>query len=138
MSRAAERSPAVVEILEQPISELADLRDWLATFLWFVRLFNRAIGLVPVLEPTELERLLDLLARIPDATILRLVRLLGQVPDDDVMALVTGLSKLSPTAARRSIKLMAGVVKTVSRWAAMEPWPARPGPLLRPASRLMR
>ena len=96
-------------------AELADLRDWLGTFLWFVRLFNRAIGLVPVLEPTELERLLDLLARIPDDAILRIVRLLGQLPDDDVLALVTGLSKLSPTAARRSIKLMAGVVKTVGR-----------------------
>ena len=80
-----------------------------------MRLFNRAIGLVPVLEPTELERLLDLLARIPDDTILRLVRLLGQLPDDDVLALASGLSKLSPTAARRSIKLMAGVVKTVGR-----------------------
>jgi DNA-binding transcriptional regulator GbsR (MarR family) len=110
---AADAAAAAAEFAND--SELADLRDWLATFLWFVRLFNRAIGLVPVLEPTELERLLDLLARIPDATILRLVRLLGQVPDDDVMALVTGLSKLSPTAARRSIKLMAGVVKTVSR-----------------------
>jgi len=80
-----------------------------------VRLFNRAIGLVPVLEPAELEHLLDLLARIPDDTILRLVRLLGQLPDDDVLALVSGLSRLSPTAARRSIKLMAGIVQTVGR-----------------------
>jgi DNA-binding transcriptional regulator GbsR (MarR family) len=96
-------------------AELADLRDWLATFLWFVRLFNRAIGLVPVLEPTELERLLDLLARIPDETILGLVRLLGQVPAEDVLDLATGLSKLSPAAARRSLKLMAGVVRTVGR-----------------------
>ena len=95
--------------------ELADMRDWLETFLWFVRLFNRAIGLVPVIEPTELEHLLDLLARIPDETILRLVRLLGQLPDEDVLALVGGMSSLSPTAARRSLRLMAGVVKTVGR-----------------------
>lgn len=110
---AADAAAAAAEYVDDP--ELADLRDWLATFLWFVRLFNRAIGLVPVLEPTELERVLDLLARIPDDTILRLVRLLGQLPDDDVLALATGLSKLSPAAARRSIKLMAGVVRTVGR-----------------------
>ena len=110
---AADATTAAVEYPDD--AELADLRDWLATFLWFVRLFNRAIGLVPVLEPTELERLLDLLARIPDDTILRLVRLLGQLPDDDVLALVTSLSKLSPTAAGRSLKLMSGVIRTVGR-----------------------
>lgn len=110
---AAEATTAAAEFPGS--SELAELRDWLATFLWFVRLFNRAIGLVPVLQPAELEHLLDLLARIPDDTILRLVRLLGQLPDDDVLALVGAMSKLSPGAARRSIKLMAGVVKTVGR-----------------------
>ncbi|MGH2512335.1 MAG: GbsR/MarR family transcriptional regulator [Candidatus Limnocylindrales bacterium] len=110
---AAEAATAALEFPDDV--ELTDLRDWLATFLWFVWLFNRAIGLVPVLEPTELERLLDLLARIPDETILRLVRLLGQLPDDDVLGLVTALSNLSPKAARRSIKLMAGVVRTVGR-----------------------
>ncbi len=110
---AADATAAAAEYPDDP--ELADLRDWLATFLWFVRLFNRAIGLVPVLEPAELERLLDLLARIPDDTILRLVRLLGQLPEEEVLGLVTGLSRLSPTAARRSLKLMSGVVRTVGR-----------------------
>src|SRR5437773_2976264 len=36
--------------------ELAALRDWLLAFNAFVRLFDRAVGLVPKLEPRELER----------------------------------------------------------------------------------
>jgi DNA-binding transcriptional regulator GbsR (MarR family) len=96
-------------------TELAALRDWLAAFLVFVRLFDRAVGLVPQLEPRELERSLQLLGRIPDATILRLFDLLGGLDDDDVIDLIDALSRLSPTAARRATKLMSGVVKTVAR-----------------------
>ena len=96
-------------------AELAALREWLAAFLVFVRLFDRAVGLVPQLEPRELERSLQLLGRIPDATILRLFDLLGGLDDDDVIDLIDALSRLSPTAARRATKLMSGVVKTVAR-----------------------
>jgi DNA-binding transcriptional regulator GbsR (MarR family) len=96
-------------------TELRALREWLAAFLVFVRLFDRAVGLVPQLEPRELERSLQLLGRIPDATILRLFDLLSGLPDQDVIDLVDALSHLSPTAARRATKLMSGVVRTVSR-----------------------
>jgi DNA-binding transcriptional regulator GbsR (MarR family) len=96
-------------------SDLAGLRDWLSTFLVFVRLFDRAVGLVPQLEPRELERGLRLLGEVPDETILRLVHLLGGLDDHDVLELVDALSRLSPTAARRATKLMSGVVRTVSR-----------------------
>jgi len=95
--------------------ELAALRDWLVAFNAFVRLFDRAVGLVPQLEPRELERSLQLLGRIPDSTILRLFDLLGGLPDQDVIDLVDALSRLSPTAARRATKLMSGVVRTVAR-----------------------
>ena len=95
--------------------ELVRLRDWLASFVTFVRLFDRAVGLVPQLEPRELERSLELLGRIPDATILRLFDLLGGLDDGDVLDLVDALSRLSPTAARRATKLMSGVVRTVAR-----------------------
>jgi DNA-binding transcriptional regulator GbsR (MarR family) len=95
--------------------ELAALREWLAAFLVFVRLFDRAVGLVPQLEPRELERALSLLGRIPDATILRLFDLLGGLPDQDVIDLVNAVSHLSPGAARRATKLMSGVVRTVAR-----------------------
>ena len=96
-------------------AELAALRDWLAAFLVFVRLFDRAVGLVPQVEPRELERSLQLLGRVPDTTILRLFDLLAGLPDQDVIDLVETLSRLSPGAARRATKLMSGVVRTVSR-----------------------
>lgn len=104
---------AARDLPEDP--ELRALREWLGRFLGFVRLFGRAIGLVPVIEPDELERLLGLLARMPDETILRLVRLLGELPDDEIVSLVDGLSRLSPAGARRATKLMSGVVRTVGR-----------------------
>lgn len=95
--------------------DLGNLRDWVGTFLVFVRLFDRAVGLVPRLEPRELERTLRLLGEVPDDTILRLVKLLDALPDDDVLELVEAVSRLSATAARRATKLMSGVVRTVGR-----------------------
>jgi len=95
--------------------ELQRLSEWLATFLVFVQLFDRAVGLVPQIEPRELERGLKLLGRVPDRTVLRLFGLLGGLEDDDVLELVDAVSRLSPKAARRATKLMSGVVRTVSR-----------------------
>jgi DNA-binding transcriptional regulator GbsR (MarR family) len=112
---AKEREAAAAIIANPDDQELAALHDWLSAFLVFVRLFDRAVGLVPQLDPRELERSLHLLGRIPDSTILRLFDLLGGLPDDDVIDLVEALSRLSPTAARRATKLMSGVIRTVSR-----------------------
>jgi DNA-binding transcriptional regulator GbsR (MarR family) len=95
--------------------ELARLRDWLVTFNSFVRLFDRAVGLIPKFEPRELERGMRLLGEVSDETVLRLVHLLGGLPDEDVLGLIEALSRLSPTAARRATKLMSGVVRTVGR-----------------------
>jgi DNA-binding transcriptional regulator GbsR (MarR family) len=95
--------------------DVAALREWITTFLVFVRLFDRAVGLLPRLEPRELERALRLLGDVPDDAVLRLVRLLDGLPDDDVLELVEAVSRLSPTAARRATKLMSGVVRTVGR-----------------------
>lgn len=110
---AAEASAAATAAPDDP--ELARLSEWLGAFLVFVQLFDRAVGLVPQLEPRELERSLQLLGRVPDRTILRLFDLLGGLPDDDVLDLVEVVSRLSPSAARRATKLMSGVVRTVSR-----------------------
>ena len=112
---AKEREAADALATNPSDAELAALREWLSAFLVFVRLFDRAVGLVPQLEPRELERSLQLLGRIPDATILRLFDLLGGLDDGDVIDLIEALSRLSPTAARRATKLMSGVVKTVAR-----------------------
>jgi DNA-binding transcriptional regulator GbsR (MarR family) len=96
-------------------TDLAELRDWLLSFFDFVRLFDRAIGIIPQLDPRELERALRLVGRIPDETALRLVRLLVAIPDDDVVPLLDAMSRLSPRGARRATKLIAGVVRTVRR-----------------------
>jgi DNA-binding transcriptional regulator GbsR (MarR family) len=111
--KAAEASAAAAA--DPDDTELAALRDWLGAFLVFVRLFDRALGLVPQLEPRELERGLNLLGRIPNDTILRLFDLLGGLPDEDILDLVDALSRLSPTSARRATRLMSGVVRTVAR-----------------------
>src|SRR5919112_1440189 len=81
----------------------------------FVRLFDRAVGLIPKLAPRELERGMRLLGEVSDETVLRLVHLLGSLDDSDVLELVEALSRLSPTAARRATRLMSGVVRTVAR-----------------------
>jgi DNA-binding transcriptional regulator GbsR (MarR family) len=109
----ADANAALVQHPGDP--DLLRLRDWLSTFLVFVRLFDRAVGLVSRLEPTELERALRLLGEVPDETVLRLVRLLDGLPDEDVLGLVEALSRLSPASARRATTLMSGVVRTLAR-----------------------
>ena len=109
------REVAAASLANPSDRDLTALREWLSTFLVFVRLFDRAVGLVPRLEPRELERGLRLLGEVPDDAILRLVKLLDGLPDDDVLNLVEALSHLSPTAARRATKLMSGVIRTVGR-----------------------
>jgi DNA-binding transcriptional ArsR family regulator len=126
--RKVREGDPIVAVLEQTLADtsvalsrhpqdgdLIRLRDWLSTFLVFVRLFDRAVGLVSRLEPTELERALRLLGEVPDESIMRLVRLLDDLPDEDVLGLVDALSRLSPTSARRATTLMSGVVKTLAR-----------------------
>jgi DNA-binding transcriptional regulator GbsR (MarR family) len=126
--RKVREGDPIIEVLEKTLleanaaiathpadPELLRLRDWLSTFLVFVRLFDRAVGLVSRLEPTELERALRLLGEVPDDTILRLVKLLDGLPDDDVLGLVEALSRLSPASARRATTLMSGVVSKLAR-----------------------
>ena len=95
--------------------ELVDLRNWLSAFLVFVRLFDRAVSLVPQVEPRTLERGLRLLAQVPDDTALRLFRLLEAVDDNDVLALLESLSRLSPTNAGRALGLFGGALRTLRR-----------------------
>ena len=78
-------------------ADLLRLRDWLSTFLVFVRLFDRAVGLVSRLEPTRARAGPACWAEVPDDTILRLDHLLDGLADEDVLGLVDALSRLSPT-----------------------------------------
>ncbi len=95
--------------------ELADLRDWLADFLEFVRLFDRVAALVAQVPPRDLERAMRLAGRVPDDTVLRMLDLLAALPDDDVLPLVDGLARLSPAAASRAVRLFAGVLRRLAR-----------------------
>ncbi len=126
--RKVREGDPIIVVLEQTLTDtsvalqrhpgdldLVRLRDWLTTFLVFVRLFDRAVGLVSRLEPSELERALRLLGEVPDDSIMRLIKLLDGLPDDDVLGLVEALSRLSPTSARRATTLMSGVVRTLVR-----------------------
>ena len=96
-------------------AELVELQNWLSAFLVFVRLFDRAVSLVPRLEPRELERGLHLLSKVSDDTVLRLFSLLESLDDDDLIALVDSMSRLSPTSAKRAVGLFGGVLKTLRR-----------------------
>ena len=96
-------------------NELKELQNWLSAFLVFVRLFDRAVGLVPLVEPRELERGLRLLGHVPDDAVLRLFKLLDALDEEDVLKLIDSLSRLSPAAARRSVGLISGVVRTLGR-----------------------
>ena len=126
--RKVREGDPIVDVIEKTTAQAVDaarqhpsdldllrLRDWLTAFAGFVRLFDRAVGLIPKLEPRELERGMRLLGEVSDDTFLRLVHLLGGLPDEDVLELVEALSRLSPGAARRATKLMSGVVRTVAR-----------------------
>lgn len=90
-------------------AELASLRDWLAGFVDFVELVDRALTLIPELEPHELEQVMRIFGQLPDRTVLRLFRLLTTIPEKDATALIGGLSQLSPAALRR----VAGLVRAL-------------------------
>jgi DNA-binding transcriptional regulator GbsR (MarR family) len=118
----------VIAVLEQTLTEAGDavaanpddgelieLQRWLSAFLVFVRLFDRAIGIVPQIEPRELERGLRLLGRVPDDAVLRLFHLLDDLDEEDVLRLIDSLSRLSPSSARRAVGLISGVVRTLGR-----------------------
>lgn len=81
--------------------EATRLRDWLAEFLGFVRLFDRAVGLVARAESGEIARGFAVLARLDDATLDRLLRLFGSLPDDELARTLEAVSHVSPATARR-------------------------------------
>ncbi len=81
-------------------AELTELAAWLADFLAFVRLFDRAIGIVPGLEPRQVEAGLRLLGALSDETVRRLIALGTALPADDLVPLLEALAELSPAQAR--------------------------------------
>lgn len=81
--------------------ESVRLRDWMTELLGFLRLFERAVGVLARAESTEIARGFSVLARIPDESLDRLLRLLGSLPEDDLASTIDAVSRVSPTVARR-------------------------------------
>ncbi len=97
--------------------EITRLRDWLTEFLGFVRLFDRAVGLVARAETAEIARGFAVLARLSDETLDRLLRLLGSLPEDELASTLEAISTVSPSVARRVLSA-AGRAARVGRSAS--------------------
>jgi len=95
-------------------AEVAALRSWLEDFHGFVRLFDRAVGVVARAESSEIARGFAVLARVPDESLDRLLRLFAQLPEDELASTLEAISRASPTTARRVLKA-AGQVARLGR-----------------------
>jgi DNA-binding transcriptional regulator GbsR (MarR family) len=91
--------------------EATQLRDWLAEFMGFVRLFDRAVGLVARADSREIARGFAVLARLDDVTLDRLLRLFGSLPDDELAATLESISHVSPSIARRVLQAAGRVAR---------------------------
>jgi DNA-binding transcriptional regulator GbsR (MarR family) len=81
--------------------EAARVRDWLVELLGFLRLFERAVGVLARAESNEISRGFAVLARIPDGSLDRLLRLLASLPEDELAGTIEAVSRVSPRVARR-------------------------------------
>lgn len=85
-------------------ADAAQLRDWLLEFHGFVRLFDRAIGLIARADSGEIARGFAVLARLDDGSLDRLLQLFGSLPADELAATLAAISRVSPATARRVLK----------------------------------
>jgi hypothetical protein len=81
--------------------EAARLQAWLLELLGFLRLFERAVGLLARAESVEIARGFAVLARIPDESLDRLLRLFASLPEDELAGTIEAISRVSPGVARR-------------------------------------
>jgi DNA-binding transcriptional regulator GbsR (MarR family) len=81
--------------------EAARLRAWLLELLGFLRLFERAVGMLARAESAEIARGFSVLARIPDESLDRLLRLFASLPEDELASTIEAVSRVSPGVARR-------------------------------------
>ena len=91
--------------------EVAELRAWLTDFLAFVRLFDRAVGLVGRAETTEIARGFAVLSHLSDETLDRLLRLSATLPERELVDTIESVSKVSPTVARRVMQTAGRVAR---------------------------
>ena len=81
--------------------EAVRLRDWVAEIEGFVRLFDRALRTLSRADTEEIARGFAVFARLPDESLDRLLRLFGSLPEEELARTLDGISRVSPTTARR-------------------------------------
>ena len=69
--------------------------------LGFLRLFERAVGLLARAESAEIARGFSVLARVPDESLDRLLRLFASLPEEELAGTIEAVSRVSPGVARR-------------------------------------
>lgn len=82
-----------------------DLRQRLDELVVFVQLFDRGIATVVRTNSADLKTLFTVLGRLDDESLGRLIALLASVPEDELAASATAISRLSPSLARRMLRL---------------------------------
>jgi len=85
----------------------ADLKRRLDELVVFVHLFDKGIATVVNTQSDDLATLFGALGRLDEKTVGRLVALLAAVPADELAAAAKSISRLSPTLARRMLRLAA-------------------------------
>ncbi|MDQ3407672.1 MAG: hypothetical protein M3472_05885 [Chloroflexota bacterium] len=95
-------------------AELARLRDWLTELLGFMRLFDRALGVVARAETKEIARGFAVLGQLSDESLDRLLRLFGSLPEKELASTIETISHVSPSVARR-ILVTAGRMARLTR-----------------------
>jgi len=106
MARAEEVARAAPHDLE-----VIRLRDWLAEFHEFVRLFDRAIALVARTDSSEIARGFAVLARLSDESLDRLLRLFATLPEEELASTIEAISRVSPTTAKRVLSAAGHVAR---------------------------
>jgi DNA-binding transcriptional regulator GbsR (MarR family) len=122
--RATEFEPAIAAVggLASEIAEesrlrpqdasLAELAGWLGQFAGTLRRLERVFGLVPVLEPHELEVLVAVAAALPERGLVRLARTLADIEPGEVAALADALGRLPSKAVRPALRALAALSGT--------------------------
>ena len=92
-------------------AEVARLRAWLVDFHGFVRLFDRAVGVVARAESEEIARGFAVLARVSDDSLDQLLRLFASLPEAELASTLEAISRVSPTTARRVLSAAGRVAR---------------------------
>jgi DNA-binding transcriptional regulator GbsR (MarR family) len=87
--------------------ELADLQGRLTQLTNFVSAFDAGVASVVRTDAAALARLFGVLSVLDRRTIDRLLRTLASVPEEELAQAADALSRLSPTVARRLVRLGA-------------------------------